>query len=176
MLIAHGRGTTLQVTDVAIVLRNNQSAFKLTGVGGINAKVGGQLHGAAHPLGDIAKGTVTEHGGIKGRVKIIGIRNHRTQVFLYQFGMLLHRFGKGTKDHPRLGQLLLEGSGHRDAIEHGVYRNASQLRTLVQGNTQLFVGLQNFRVHIFQRFRPFRRLGRGIINNGIVIDGGIMNF
>src|SRR5690606_35413353 len=52
VLVPHGRGAAFEVADVAALVGDDQGALELPGLGFVDAEVGGQLHGAAHALGD----------------------------------------------------------------------------------------------------------------------------
>ncbi len=91
VLVAHGGRAALEVADVAAFVGDDQRALKLAGVGFIDAKVGGQLHGAAHPFRDVDKGTVAEHRAVESGVKVVFARHHTAQVFLDQLGVIVHR-------------------------------------------------------------------------------------
>jgi hypothetical protein len=62
---------------------------------------------AAHALGHVDEGSVTEHGRVQGREKVVGIRDYRPEVFLNQFWMLLNRFREGAEDHSSSASLAL---------------------------------------------------------------------
>ena len=90
--------------------------------------------------------------------------------------MLLHRLGERAEDDPHLLQLFLEGGGHRDAVEHRVHRHAGQQLPLFQWDAELLVGLQQLRIHLVQALGAvFLALGRGVINDVLVVDGRVVD-
>ena len=67
--------------------------------------------------------------------------------------MLLHGFGEGAEDDADFVQLGLEGGGDGHAIEHGIDGDAGQHGLLLQGNAELVVGLEQFRIDFVQALR-----------------------
>ncbi len=124
VLIAHRSCTALQIGEVSTLVGDEQRALELTGLAGIDAEVGAQFHGAADTFGHIDERSVCEDGGVECRIEIVAGRNDRTQVFLYQFGVLAHGFGDGAEDDPFLGERLaesgLDGHGVHDRIHRHV--------------------------------------------------------
>src|ERR1019366_7651484 len=64
--VAHGRGAAFQVADGSAFVGDDQGALKLPGVLGIDAEIGGELHGTLDTLGDVAEAAVAEDGGVEG--------------------------------------------------------------------------------------------------------------
>ena len=92
--------------------------------------------------------------------------------------MLADRLGDRHEDHAGLLQLLLEGGRDRDRIEHGIDRDAplafgahhaGQHFLLAQGNAELFVGFQDFRIDLVERGQ-FLLLRRRVVIEVLVID------
>ena len=74
--------------------------------------------------------------------------------------MLAQRLRDRHEDHAGLFQLVLEGGGDRNGIEHGIDRDAAlafrahdagQHFLLAQRNAELLVGAQNFRIDLVER-------------------------
>ncbi len=174
--VAHGGGATLQVADVGAFVGHDQGALELPGVLGVDAEVGGKLHGAAHAFGHVAEGAVAEDRGIQGREEVVGGGNHRAEVLAHQVGVLAHGFGERAEDDPHGLQLLLEGGGHGDRVEHGIDRDASQQFLFFQRDAELGVGLQKLRIDLVEALgAALFRFGRGIVNDVLVIDGRVVN-
>ena len=76
---------------------------------------------------------------------------------------------------PSFRQLLLESGGHRDAVEHRIHRHAGQQLLLVQRNAELLVGLQQLGIDFVQALEPGLLLGRGVIDDVLVIDRRILD-
>ena len=55
VLVAHRRGAALEVRDVGALVGDDEGALELSGVGGVDAEIGGELHRAAHALGNVAE-------------------------------------------------------------------------------------------------------------------------
>ena len=103
-------------------------------------------------------------------------RDDAAEVLTDEFRVFLDRLGEGAEDHAGLGQLLLERRRYRHAVENGVDRDAGKARALVQRNTELVVGLKQFRVDLVEAFRPvlvgFRRR---IVGNRVEVDGRVVH-
>ena len=96
--------------------------------------------------------------------------------------MLLNRLGDGAEDDAGLLQLVLEGGGDGDAVEHRIdshvagLGHAGQCFLLVQGNAQLLIGAQQFRIHLVQGLGAvLQALGGGVVGDGLEVDGRKMH-
>src|SRR5580658_143295 len=96
--VAHRRGAAFQVTDVSTFVGDDQGTLELAGVLGVDAEIGGQLHGAAHALGNVAEGAIAEDGRIQGGKEIVGRGDHGAKIFLDQVRVIVDGFGEGAKD------------------------------------------------------------------------------
>ena len=175
ILVAHGRGASLQITYVAAGVGDDQRTLELAGLGRVDAEIGRQLHGAAHALGDVAERPVAEDRRVERCEEVVAVGHHRAQVLPHQLGMLPHRLGERAEDDAEVRQLVLEGRRHRHAVEHRIHRHAGQHLALVQRYPQLLVGGQQFRVHLIQALGTIRRLGSRIIDDVLVVDGRIVH-
>src|ERR1022692_1205422 len=174
--VAHGRRTAFQVADVRAFVGDDESALELARILGVDAEVGGQLHGAAHALGDVAEGAVAEDGRVQGREEIVRGGDHRAEVFLDQVGVLLDGFGERAEDDAQLTELFFEGGGYRYAVEHRVRGDAGEQLTLLQRDAKLFIGAEQFRIDIVEALGPVDvGLGGGVVADGLVIDGRIVD-
>ena len=174
--VAHGRGAAFQVADGGAFVGDDQGALKLPGVLGVDAEIGGELHGTLDAFVDVAETAVAEDGRVQCREEIVADGDHRAQILADQVRILLHGFGEGTKDDADFVQLGLEGGGDGNAIEHGIHRDAGEDGLLLQGDAELGVGLEQFRVDIVQALGAVAiGLGRGVINNVLVVDLGVVD-
>ena len=171
VFITHGRGTAFQVADVTAGFGDDQRTLELAGVGLVDAEIGRQLHRATHARRNVDKGPVRKHRGIETGEVVIGVRHHRTEILLYQFGILAHGLRYGTENHAGLGQVLAKRGCHRHAVEHGIHGHARQRLLLFQRNAQLVVGIQQLRIDFVETLRS-RALAprRGIIGDRLEID------
>ena len=75
---------------------------------------------------------------------------------LNQVGMLADRFGDGEEDDSGLLQLLAEGGGDGDAVEHGVDRDlgrafdSGEHLLLLDRNAELLVGAADFGIELVE--------------------------
>ncbi len=92
--------------------------------------------------------------------------------------MRLHRLGHRAEDHACLGQLLLEGRHHGDAIEHGIDGDARLLdagKQLLLGerDAELGVGFKQLGIDVGEAFRSLGALGSRIVIKVLEIDLGV---
>ena len=180
VLVALGRRAAFEIAHVRAFVRDDERALELPGLLLVDAKVSRQLHRAAHALRHIDEGAVRKDRAVQGREEIIRHRHDRTQIFLHEFGMRLHRFRNRAEDHAGLRQLLLEGRGDRHAVEHGVDRHpagfdAREDFLLTQRNAELLVSAQQLGIDFVERLRPRRRFRRGIVIEILIVDRRIMH-
>src|SRR5262249_58075571 len=67
ILVAHGGGTALEVTDIASLLGDDQGPLELAGARRVDPEVRGEFHRATDALGDIAERPIAEDGGVQRR-------------------------------------------------------------------------------------------------------------
>jgi hypothetical protein len=90
--------------------------------------------------------------------------------------MLLHRLAERAENDSLLGELLFERGADRHAVKHRVHGHAGEPLAFAQGNAELFVGLQQFRINVLEAFRAVALFpGRGIINDVLIIDFFVMH-
>ena len=150
VLVALRSGAALEVAHKTAFVGHQKRSLKLAGVGLVDSKVGAQLHGAAHPLGNVAEGSVGKHGAVKGCVVVVGSRNHGSEVLFDQLRVVLNCLTHGAKNHALLGQGLLERGGHRDRVHDNVHGHSAQTLLLVQADSQLFKGFKQLRVYLVE--------------------------
>ena len=115
--VAHGRGAAFQVADGGAFVGDDQGALKLPGVLGVDAEIGGQLHGALDALGDVAEAAVAEDGGVEGGEEIVAGGDYRSEILADEVGMLFDGFGERSEDDADFVQFGLEGGGDGNAVE-----------------------------------------------------------
>src|SRR4051794_18795871 len=168
VLVAHGGGAALEVADVGALVGDDQGALELAGVGGVDAEVGRQLHGAAHAVGHVDEAAVGEDRGVQGGEEVVTLRHHRAEIAANQLRVLPDRLGDRAEDHPEFAQLGPEGGGDRDAVEHVVDRDPGQDLLLADRDAQLVVGLADLRVDLVQRLRLLLLPGRRIVADRLI--------
>ncbi len=125
VLVAHRRGAAFEIADIGALVGDDQRALELAGVLLVDAEIGRQLHRAAHARRHVDERAVGEHRRVERGEEVVGHRHDRAEIFLHQLGMLAHRLRDRHEDHAGLLQLLLEGGGDRDRIEHRIDRDAA---------------------------------------------------
>ena len=61
-------------------------------------------------------------------------------------------------------ELVLEGGGDRDAVEHRVHRDAAEALLLFQRDAELLVGLQQLGVDLVEALELLLLLGRRVVD------------
>ena len=99
--------------------------------------------------------------------------------------------GNRHEDHAGLFQLLAEGRGNRDRIEHRIDGNAGRFAcggcgfcrafdteqnfSFAQRDTELFVGFENFLRNVVNRLILRAGFGGGVVVVILIIDGRIID-
>ena len=131
-------------------IRDNQCAFELTGIRGINTKIRGELHRATHAFWHVHERTVTEDRGVQSREEIVTVGNDTAEIFPDQLRVLHHRFGKRAKNDACVCQLALERGRDGDTVEYSINGNSRQAGAFMQRDSQLLIGLQQLRIDFIQ--------------------------
>ena len=84
--------------------------------------------------------------------------------------MLLHRVGEGTEEDPHLRQLRPERRRDRNAVEHGVDRNAGEQLLFLERNPELLERGADFRIDLVEAVERRLLLGRRVIDDVLVVD------
>jgi len=171
VFVAHGGRAPFEVAHITSLVGHDERPLKLARIGGIDPEIGGKFHGAAHPLGDITERAITEHRRIKGRKIVVAYRHGHADVFPDQVGMVTERLTERTKDNPLFSQRILECGFNRHTVNHRINGHTSQMLLLLQGNTQLVEGLNQFRVYLVQTGIPGFLHRCRIITDRLEING-----
>ena len=175
VLVSHRGAAPLQVANIAAFIGNYQRPLELPRPFAVDAEVGGQLHRAAHALGDVAEGAVGEDGRVQGRVEVVGVGHNGADVLPHEVRVVLDCLRHGAKNDAVLGELLLERSGDGHAVENGVHGHTGQSLLLFQGDAQLLVGLENLRVHLVQALQLLHRLGGRVVDDVLEVHRRVVN-
>ena len=147
VFVAHGSRAPLQVGDIAVVVGNDECALELSGVAGVDAEIAAQLHGTAHPLGNVDEAAIGEHRRVEGSEEVVAVGHHGAQVLSHKIGMLLHRLADAAEDNPLFGEHLLEGGLHRHRVHDGIHcRVSAQGESLFEWYAGLVEGLRQLGV------------------------------
>ena len=65
VFITHRRGAALEIAHIRPLLGDDKGALELSGLRGIDAEIGGELHWAAHALRHEHEGAVAEHSRVQ---------------------------------------------------------------------------------------------------------------
>ena len=89
--------------------------------------------------------------------------------------MVPYRLGERTEDHPHLGQLLLEGRGHRHRVDDGVDRHAAEPLLLGQRDTQLVEHGPNLGVDLVQAGQLRLRFRGRVVDDVLIVDRPVVD-
>ena len=131
---ADGSGASLQVADIAALVRDDESPLELAGIQRVDAEIGHKLNRAPDAGRHVAERAVAEDRGVQRGVEVVGVWHYGTEIFSHQVWIPLHRLGDGTEDDARILEHLLVGRRDRNAVQHRVNRDAAQLLLLFQRN------------------------------------------
>ena len=172
VLVAHGGGTPLEIRHITVVVGHDECALKLSGIGGIDAEIGTEFHGAPCAFGDIDKGAVAEHSTVESSIEVVTIGHHTAEILLHEVGMLLYGITDGAEDDTLFGEFLLEGGLHRYRVHDGIYGHTAQRQALFQRNTEFVEGLHEFGVNLLLSLLVFLGHGVSIVGDGLIVYGG----
>ena len=147
VLVAHGCGATLEVTEIGSLVGDEECALELSGVAGVDAEVGAQLHGAAYAARDIDERAVGEDRRVECGVEVVGGRNDGAEVALHEFGVLAYSLGDRAEDDAFFGESVAEGGFDGDGVHDCVHRHvACESCALFEGNAKFVEGLHDLGV------------------------------
>ena len=121
VFVTHRGGASFEITDISILIGDDESTLELPYALRIDAKVGAEFHGATYPFGNIDKGTIGKDGAVQRRKEIVTIGYDGTKIFPHQLRMLSHGLADGTEDDSLRRQLFAESSLHRNAVHDGIH-------------------------------------------------------
>src|SRR5262245_20825265 len=120
MLVTLRRGAALEIRYISTLVSDDQRAFELAGVLGVDAEISRQFHWTAYAGRHVNERTVSEHGGIERREFVIVHRDDSAEIFLHQFRMGLYRFGDWAENNTGFFQFFLERRSDGHGIEYGI--------------------------------------------------------
>jgi hypothetical protein len=90
--------------------------------------------------------------------------------------MFLHSLGERAEDDAQLAQLLAKGGGDGDTVEDRVDGYTGEELLFLEGNPQLLVRPQQFRVDLVQALRSLLvRFGRRVVDDRLIIDRRVLD-
>ena len=148
ILVAHRGGASLQIAHIRPFVRDDERPLKLSGLRGVDPKIGRELHRTADPLWNVHERTVRKDGGVqRGKEVVIG-RDHRAEIFFHQVRVLSNRLRERTKDDSQFSQLRLEGGRNRDAVDDGINRHPRQSFLFLESYSQFCKCLEDLRIDL----------------------------
>ena len=177
VFVALGGGAALKVAHVRAFVGDEEGALELAGVLGVDAEIGAQVDGTAHPLGDVAEGALAEHRRVEGGEKVVGGGHHRAEVLLHKVGVFFHRLTEGAEEDALLFQHVGIHCLYRHGVDdgvHGHHRVGTFAGLLVgEGFLVLIQGDAEF-VERFDHFRKLLFLGDGEVDDVLVVRFFVM--
>ena len=170
VLVALGRGATLEIADVGTLVGDDERTLELPRTGGVDAEVGGELHGTPHPFGDVAERPVGEDGGVQCGVVVIGMGHDAAEVLADQIGMIAQGLGDRTEDDAHRSEGLLERGLDRNGVHDGVDRHACEGHLLLEGNAELIERALELGIDLVHRSQLLLGLGSGVVDDLLEID------
>ena len=176
VFIAHRRGAAFEVADVGALLRDDQRAFELPRVFGIDAEIGRKLHRAAHAFGHVDEGAVREDRAIQRREVVVAHRHDLAEPLPDEVRIFADRFGDREEDHARAQQFGAEAGGDADGIEHCIDRNllgaldACQHFLLAQRDAELVIDALDLGIEVVEAVQLDLLLGRGVVIGVLIVD------
>ena len=107
--VTYRRRTTFDIADVTPLIRHQNRAFKLSGFFCIDTEIGRQFHWATHTLRHINKRAVRCHRRIQRGKEIVIPRDDGTEVFFYQFWMIVDGLAERAENNTLFRQLIAVG-------------------------------------------------------------------
>src|SRR2546425_6165156 len=88
----------------------------------------------------------------------------------HELRVLADRFRDRTENDPLPRERLPERGRHRDAVEHGVHRNAGEPLLLFDRDAELCERLHELRIHLLQAVELRLSLGRRVVADRLIVD------
>ncbi len=176
VLVAHRRGATFEVGHITALVGDDQRAFELTGVLGVDAEVSGKLHRAAHAFGDVDERPVGKDRAVQCRKIIVVHRHDLAEPLFHQLRIFTDCFGYAAEDDARAFKFGAEGGGDGYAVEHRIDRHLARAfdpgEHFLLGNrdAEFLVNAQNFGIDLIERSELRLCLGLGVIISVLIID------
>ena len=154
--LVDGGGAALNVVNVGALVSDDQGAFELAHVLGVNAEVRLQRDLHVNSRGNVHEGATGPYGGVQCGELVVTNRDDGAEVFLEQFGVLAQTGIGIDENHALLLQVLT------DLVVHDLRlvlcsHTRDEGVTLRLGNTQTLVGGAD----ILGQFLPRSRLTLG---------------
>ena len=128
------RRAALQIAHICTFIRDDQCSLKLPGIGGVDAEVRRQLHGAANALRHVHERAVREHRAVQRREEVVAVRHDRAEILTHQVRMLAQRLAERHEDDAELPQLLSHRCADRHRVEDRIDGDAGEHLLLVERN------------------------------------------
>ena len=125
ILVAHRRSAAFEIADIAALVGDDQCPFDLPGIFRVDTEIGRKLHRAAHPFGDVDERAIGKDRAIERGEIIVVHRHNLAEIFADEIRIFLNRFRNAAEDNASPLQFSAEGCGNRNAVKHGINRDAA---------------------------------------------------
>ena len=170
VLVAHRRRAAFEVADVRPFLGDDQRPLELAGVLGVDAEVRGQLHRAAHALGDVAERAVAEDRRVQGGEEVVVVRHHRAEVLRTSSGWFCTASENEQKMMPSSASLSLNVVATETLSKTASTATPVSRILLVQRDAELLEGRPQLRIDFVEAVELLLRLGGGVVDDVLVVD------
>src|SRR5438552_1538924 len=167
------RRASFEVAHIRARVRDDQRAFELSRVLSIDPDVGGQLHRASDARRHVGERAVAEDRAVQGREEIVVEGDDGAEVLAHEVGMLEDRLGEGAEDDAEFRELVLERRRDRDAVQHGVDRDAGQTFLLLERDAEFRVQGPDLGIDVLEPLHLLLRLRRRVVADVLRVDRGI---
>src|SRR5213595_2041510 len=162
------RRASFEVAHIRARVRDDQRAFELSRVLSIDPEVRGELHRASD-----ARRHVGERAVAEDREEIVVEGDDGAEVLAHEVGMLEDRLGEGAEDDAEFRELVLERRRDRDAVQHGVDRDAGQTFLLLERDAEFRVQGPDLGIDILEALHFLLRLRGRVVDDVLIVDRGI---
>src|SRR5690606_35686483 len=143
---------------------------------GVDAEIGAELHRAPHAFGDVDEGAVRKDRAVERGEVVVALRHYAAKPLLHQLGMLADRLADREADDDGFLQLLAEGGGDANGVEHRVDRDlarpfdAGEDLLLLDRDAELLVDAEDLGIDLVEALQLRLGLRRGVIIRVLVVD------
>ena len=163
------RGAAFHIHDLAAFVGNDERAFKLAKVFGIDAEVGLQWMLHLHSWRDVDERTTRKNSAVQSREFVVTGRDDFAEPLAEDLRMFLEPFGGSHKDHALVAHSGFNIGVSRLAVELGFH--AGEKFAFLLGNAEALEGALDVLRHIVPRALGLRALGKiipDIFENNII--------
>src|SRR5439155_5834570 len=127
----------------------------------------------SHARRHVGERAVAEDRAVQGREEIVVEGDDGAEVLAHEVGMLEDRLGERAEDDAEFRELVLERRRDRDAVQHGVDRDAGQAFLLLERDAEFRVQGPDLGIDILEALHFLLRLRGRVVDDVLIVDRGI---